>query len=552
MKVYADGDNEESTFYLVSRWTSDGTKFTSSPSFGGISKYYTIDLPEGATLKKVTLFATVGKRWSPVTGLYWNYPRANETPISQIDPDNDKFLRSAEQTFADPSISTKVTFSFRPSGDPSMAGSYTEHLSFENVYLIVEYEPPCSTWHISEDEWWGGSLIEGYIDMNESNVNYSHRLQFTLGNQAEELYYPPVGASYDDTKLYWEFYIPEEWQTEFSPIAKEMPLTILLETISGDSVLGSDTLTINVQQDSSASPSIDDIEFSFIPNVLDASGNSIALQNYNGAKINISGIHGDIWGSTIESVVMSCANGKTYEILKDSNGKDIKGQRDVWLSETVLTEVFKYAGEYPVYARVTDSRGNSASHDCDSFCDDGRYIFVQEYEPIEILGTAQGRENTSSTDNDLDEWYARISFKNYPYNDNVNCNLTLTQLSSDGTETTIPVGDYNSGSKVTFSAREQCLKKDASYKLIYNISDGLTTASVSRLVGSSYAFMRWEPGDNAIGFGCYPGGSNRIEISSDWDCIVNGNLKIYDETSNSIVSIKEFIQNIVTNITNNL
>lgn len=82
MKVYADGDNEESTFYLVSRWTSDGTKFTSSPSFGGISKYYTIDLPEGATLKKVTLFATVGKRWSPVTGLYWNYPRANETPIS--------------------------------------------------------------------------------------------------------------------------------------------------------------------------------------------------------------------------------------------------------------------------------------------------------------------------------------------------------------------------------------------------------------------------------------------------------------------------------------
>ena len=41
-------------------------------------------------------------------------------------------------------------------------------------------------------------------------------------------------------------------------------------------------------------------------------------------------------------------------------------------------------------------------------------------------------------------------------------------------------------------------------------------------LGTAYAFMQWEPQTNAIGFGCYPQGVNRVEISENWDLYVKG------------------------------
>lgn len=39
-----------------------------------------------------------------------------------------------------------------------------------------------------------------------------------------------------------------------------------------------------------------------------------------------------------------------------------------------------------------------------------------------------------------------------------------------------------------------------------------------RTIGSAYAFMRWEPEENRIGFGCFPTAFEErlVEIGDDW------------------------------------
>jgi len=261
-------------------------------------------------------------------------------------------------------------------------------------------------------------------------------------------------------------------------------------------------------------------------------------------------LHGDAYGSTIQQVILECPLGATYEIEVDSSGEPIKDCTEVFQTKHIVTEAFKAPGEYPVVLRLTDSRGNIFSYWLDSDTPFAPYINVVEYSPIEILNTAQGRQGQCLENEDLDAWYARISFSFSNYTNKNPCILTLTLIHHDGTEIPIEIGEYVSGDTVIINSSVlNCLKKDESYKLVYTITDQFTAASVSRLIGSSSTFMRWEPSNNAIGFGCYPSGdnSNCVEIAADWNLIVNGDILFPDE-SGTYMTLKEVIQQIISEI----
>lgn len=256
--------------------------------------------------------------------------------------------------------------------------------------------------------------------------------------------------------------------------------TLTLDTISNDTVLGSETKEVKISIPSDARPDAGFVIFRLINSVTNSDGETLALQNYSSAEIWAEGAQGDYYGSTIEKMYIECTNGKTYELkkcYKDSSSvvlnADIKGRTYVAKTESIVTEIFQTPGNYPVYVYVIDSRGNK---DWRPYDDEAQFfpaIYVTAYSPIVILGSAQGRLGDCPTNNQLDAWYAKIAFEYSEYSSDSDCSLSLLLTASDGTETIIDAGTYTSNQKyIVESPEAYCLNKDLSYKITYRISDG--------------------------------------------------------------------------------
>lgn len=90
---------------------------------------------------------------------------------------------------------------------------------------------------------------------------------------------------------------------------------------------------------------------------------------------------------------------------------------------------------------------------------------------------------------------------------------------------------------------ENGLLKTQMYTIVIHLTDGITSTSAVRKIGTAYAFMRWDPKNNAIGFGCYPQQNHCVEIGSEWTLIVNKDVLIQDPSVNQLVSLQSFIAN---------
>ena len=79
------------------------------------------------------------------------------------------------------------------------------------------------------------------------------------------------------------------------------------------------------------------------------------------------------------------------------------------------------------------------------------------------------------------------------------------------------------------------------YTITLHLTDGITSTTVVRKIGTAYTFMRWDPKNNAVGFGCYPQQSHCVEIGADWTLIVDKDILIQDPAVNQLVSLQNFI-----------
>ena len=56
--VYADGETKDSYFHLLSCWTGNGAGgFTVQPTIASATRSYTLDLPIGAMIQSITVYA---------------------------------------------------------------------------------------------------------------------------------------------------------------------------------------------------------------------------------------------------------------------------------------------------------------------------------------------------------------------------------------------------------------------------------------------------------------------------------------------------------------
>lgn len=176
-----------------------------------------------------------------------------------------------------------------------------------------------------------------------------------------------------------------------------------------------------------------------------------------------------------------------------------------------------------------------------------RWVSPIDYTPVTIQSAQVKRVQVDGVDNDTGQaavyfTYTPVSYSDADGNMYTN-NVTLT-IECEGA-TVYSAEGYTSGTVAEFLS--QMLDPGTLYPVRITVTDGLSVASVSKTIGTASVYMRWDPANNSVGFGCYPDGSNCVHIDGNWT------LKIGTQTLQELIAalapVPENIPNIVVSDT---
>lgn len=102
--------------------------------------------------------------------------------MTHVSGSSDECLYSANISFEDASVTTKVTYSFKAAGDSNVEGMHSGTLTFDDVYLLIDYTPPCSDWSLSTTSEYAGETIWADIVMTDDNQDYTHKVVVSCGS----------------------------------------------------------------------------------------------------------------------------------------------------------------------------------------------------------------------------------------------------------------------------------------------------------------------------------------------------------------------------------
>jgi hypothetical protein len=226
------------------------------------------------------------------------------------------------------------------------------------------------------------------------------------------------------------------------------------------------------------------------------------IQGISSASATVSGWAG-VYGSTIKTVVLA-GNGRTATL--DMNTGTAAYSDSLKLDAGLL----KASGTIPFTVSVTDSRGRTSTIT--------QEINVAAYSPISIQSTAQGRVARAGS-NTYDSGYAKIEYDYtvLTYQEGAITHYNTPTLTIYWEANSVVVDGYASKAQQYFAEDDaNGLRKDAMYTVRFYLTDGISSTVVTRTIGTAYAFMRWDPANNAVGFGCYPQSAKCVEIGPDW------------------------------------
>lgn len=510
--IYANGETSGSSFHLVSEWKGSTTGYEYGPTISSATYSYSLSgLPKGAKNVKATVYARIGARFTPLSGTASSYPKANGVRFTKVTNSSDPNLYSARVEFSDASISTKVTYSFKANGDASIAIPRSGSLSFDDVYLLVEYTPPCSDWMLSSTSEYVGETIWADVVLTEDNALYSHKVVVSCGSGL--LF---TGSASPGQSRIW-IALNSAWMEQFPDSTVGVARAVLETYNENGELLGvSDPVEIELLCPDDMVPTAGTITITGTSMF----GGQVYIQGVSTAVATTSGWSG-VYGSTIKSVSLT-GNGKSVV-------KDLSSVTSAYSDELILNAgLLKSAGPVTFTLTVIDSRGRSASVTSD--------ISVVAYSPVSIVSTTQGRI-TNSDANSGDTGYVRVE---YSYSSGIsytsgNQNIWNSPvLTVSWGADSKAVDGYASKSQVNFA--ENSLSKNQMYTIVLHLTDGITSTTAVRKIGTAYAFMRWDPKNNAVGFGCYPQQSKCVEIGADWTLIVDKDILIQDPAVNQLVS----------------
>ena len=469
-------------FHLTSRWRciggSNGTRFIAEgPTTASVTKTFAFSLLANARVNFVRLYATLG---SPLSGIAMQ--TANDMPIG-----SQGYAELDAQTFAAQGNSYAVTFRFRANGAIYSDTNYHEGtLSYTNVYLLIDYTIPNSEWTIENKDIEAGGIIG--IDVEPYDLACTHEVDVQFGT-LHQVYQLKA------EQKRCEISVPYGWLVQI-PNATFGFATVRLRTILNDVVLGeSDAENVKITCPASVVPTIGRYQWEIVNPLWD-----MCVQYYSSLQFTLQQCLG-AYGSTIENIAVYTdpyIGTYTWTPVNTSS----------YLIE--FPQTCAVSGYVSVQIKVTDSRGRS-------FVIVGA-VNVMPYTGPAIVQTVQGRANANgAADSRGERVYAGIEYSYSQIGDNA-INLQILYRASDMADWVIGYeGALDSGEIVLLDGHFDLAKV---YEVRYILQDALTFTSITRTVGTAYAFMKWMPQQNAVGFGCIPSGGNRVQIGRDWELFI--------------------------------
>lgn len=383
--IYANGETSGSSFHLVSEWKGSTTGYEYGPTINSITYSYSLSgLPKGAKNVKITAYARIGARFTPLSGTDSSYPKANGVKFTKAVNSSDSYLYSANVEFSDISVSTKVTYSFKANGDASMGIPRSGSLSFDDVYLLIEYTPPCSDWTISSTSEHVGETIWADVVLTEDNASYSHKVVVSCGSRL--LF---AGNASPGQSRIW-ISLDSAWMEQFPDSTVGIVQAVLETYNENDELLGtSEPVAIELLCPGDMIPTAGVIAITGT----NMFGEQVFIQGVSSAVVAASGWSG-VYGSTIKTVILT-GNGKSVTM-------NLSSGISAYSDELILSAgLLKSAGATVFTLTVVDSRGRSASVT--------NNISVVAYSPVSIISTAQGRI-TNSDAGAGDTGYVRVEY----------------------------------------------------------------------------------------------------------------------------------------------
>lgn len=456
-------------FSLRSYWRCeqvDGSwKITYGPTTDSKTVSFVYTLPAGAIINKAIIHADWG---SPLSG-------ADIVSVNNVSLKNDDRIADITDSVVATATEVKVVFRSKEYGAVmSDANLHYGVVKFTNVYLLIDYTPPNSAWNIGNTTAEAGGQAK--ITVTPVDATFTHKLLVKFG---------AIDASYDIAAgvTSFAFDVPLEWLKQI-PNAISGIATLSLQTISGSTVLGtSETRNLTITCPESVVPSAGSLKFTPISQAWGQ-----YMQGYSSVKIDLVGYAG-AYGSTIKSVTISGDGSSASE-------------------DTLTTGVLRNSGEISFGATVVDSRGRSSKVNAS--------ITVRAYSPPEIISTVQGRSDQNG--NVSAQGTSILVAVKYTYAQVYN-NSVSVMLKYRAYGATAWVDGYTgvlaSGAFVCIGGGN--ISANQTYEVQITVQDAITAANAVRTIGTAYAYVYWDPENNAVGFGGRPSGNNRMQLSPEWE-----------------------------------
>lgn len=428
-------------------------------------------IPSGAKVSSATLAFAAGNTYNPPGHVFvyagtstsgtrlWNYTGSGGGNSYSVDVSS---YVTGNGTFP---------FYFYKSGNSSSKN----YQYFSDIAVTIEYTIPASTFTLSKTTLDAGDNLA--VTISRQNTSYTHSVIFSFGSRSNTVQNVATSASYT---------IPIEWLDQI-PTSVSGTGTVTVQTFNGSTLVGTSTKSFTLTCPASVVPTVGTITIEPINSKW-----GLYVQNISQAKIsvtdNAAGTGANVTGVTI--------SGNGYSASSD----------------TLTMTYLKNAGKITVTATVTDSRNRTGTKTAE--------FTVTAYTPVSITDATcvrcDSEGNTAPTEGTSAKTCCTYTYSAIGENA-VDVRLAWRTQTSDWTE----ILNYPDASGSEQIVMQDALPVSVQYEFRFTVADAFSNTEQTIQVSSGQVFMRWDKTKQAIGFGCYPQGTKRVELA-DWELVVGG------------------------------
>ena len=489
-------------------------------------------LPDGATIQRATLNFYVSHTYST--------PYINRVSVGSAKVWEDYQPGSGNKRVDVTGLLSGASVALTFYAQNGSSNAKLSNTAFSGISLVVEYIVPKSSFTLDKTSLEaGGSLT---VNIARLSSGYTHKVTLKLGTRSMTQTGVATQAVFD---------LPLDWCDQL-PNADQGQGSVTVETFGSGGSLGANTANFVLKVPASVVPAIGSLTAALldgaalreaarptkpedsaealrraIPSTGEGLGwaNGLYVQGHSRCRLTAGGVAG-AYGSTVTSVVISGDGGSGSGTIREGvsptkpedsaqaipqgctrDAASAVGQAVSW-----DTHVLRTAGNVTFTATVTDSRGRTAKKTVT--------ITVTPYAPVAITGRVAARCQADGTeDRSGTSIKAGVSYTMTAIGDNA-ATVRVHWRTGGGPWTEVPDWPAHSGAEQVILADAAAL--DSAYEVRFTVTDALSTAEQIGAVSVAEAFMVWSKKHKALGLGCYPGGTKRLQMADDWALMAGG------------------------------